>query len=32
MSQAFCPRQWLDRDGFVSQELANQYPQTHQSK
>ena len=26
MSQWFCPHQWLDADGFVSQELANQYP------
>src|ERR1700740_2990962 len=26
MSQYFCPHQWLDADGFVSQELANQYP------
>jgi hypothetical protein len=26
MSQWFCPHEWLDADGFVSQELANQYP------
>jgi hypothetical protein len=32
MSQAWCPHQWLDADGFVSQDLALQYPYPHQSK
>ena len=32
MSQWFCPHQWLDADGFVSQELADQYPHPHRSK
>jgi hypothetical protein len=26
MSQAWCPHQWLDAEGFISQELADQYP------
>ena len=26
MSQAWCPQQWLDDDGFVSQELAEANP------
>jgi hypothetical protein len=28
MSRNFCPHQWLDEDGFMNQELANQYPLT----
>jgi hypothetical protein len=32
MSRYFCPHQWLDADGFVSQELADQYPHPHRSK
>ena len=32
MSQAFCPHQWLDADGFISPELAQRYPYPHQSK
>jgi hypothetical protein len=31
MSRYFCPHQWLDADGFVSQELADQYPHPHRS-
>jgi hypothetical protein len=30
--QWFCPHQWLDAEGFVSQELANQYPYPDRSK
>jgi hypothetical protein len=29
MSQAYCPRQWLDESGFVDPELADKYPYMH---
>jgi hypothetical protein len=32
MSKGFCPHQWLDADGFISQELVQQYPYSHRSK
>jgi hypothetical protein len=32
MSQYFCPHQWLDTDGFISQELVQQHPYLQQSK
>src|ERR1700746_128617 len=32
MSRYFCPHQWLDADGFVSQELTDQYPHPHWGK
>lgn len=30
MSQSFCPHQWLDADGFVSQELVRLHPYPRQ--
>lgn len=30
VSRSFCPHQWLDADGFVSQELARLHPYSHQ--
>ena len=32
MSQVWCPHQWLDADGFVRQELAQQFPYPRRSK
>jgi len=32
MSQAWCPHQWLDADGFISEELVRQHPYPHGSK
>ncbi|MCG2626668.1 hypothetical protein L6654_08540 [Bradyrhizobium sp. WYCCWR 13023] len=31
-SQSFCPHEWLDADGFVSQDLAKLHPYPHQAK